>query len=329
MEEELASFDWGFFLGSHLNTVTNTGTEMRVCCPFCSETSGKLYFNQKKVAYTCFKCDRSGSLKSPRKLLDLVAATLGSSVSTAAEVVASRSSKIPRDWDDLLQEENRVPPKVEDFSVVDLPPGSHDLTTQETDYLLNRGVSTRELGFFKGMPHYESPLVYVKVYSGSVDNPILGSWQGRHIGPSSVKYRSAPHSKIHNFLWPFVPSVSGVVVFVEGVYDAIAFRRAGVEAYSTFGKKLSHDQLIVAQHLGAKEVVFAWDARDAMQDINKYAKVACSVFEKVSILDFSSLPKDKDLGDSLTDADLLLNFKRSYDDRKEYGSWDWMIMMSL
>lgn len=323
IESAIRDFDWRKYLLEH-GSVPCGNNEVRINCPECHGESKKLYFNTNKVAFTCFKCDFSGSIRNPKTIVRFVASLSEIPEQSALDLIFDSVGVVPKDWDSLLTQYPEVShaPPAHRVTPISLPPGTDVLSQEGRTYLLGRGVTETELPLFSSLAYGDSEMVLVKVYAGEIGNPSLVSWQGRFIGPSKIKYLSAPGTKIHDFVWPFAPT-RGDALLVEGVYDALAARRMGLHAYCTFGKKLSSRQVDLLLQLGATSVTFGWDIRDALGDILSYADMANN-YLPVSILDFSFVKdRNKDLGDALKYEEVASWYKAAYTGRVSKDSFGW------
>jgi len=316
------AFEWEDYVTTHLDVKRTSGEEIRACCFVCDDTKHRLYINPEKGKWNCFKCGfKSGKFD----VFDFV----------AKQENIPRHRVIAR----LLQEYKRTTPndpmfdllskaKEEILPTVSLTPIKLAKMPEEAklldpvahaagyEYLIDRGMTPQEIKAIRvhfvpekvcrvfdakgNMRGDVGRRLIFPVYGGNND---LVSWQARVIDPEYPrhdKYLVCPESEIVRTLWPYVPPTGTHAVLTEGILDTLAVRRVqGMNAYATFSKKISIDQIFKLKEWGVKTVTVFWDRKDAKKEIIKAAKELLMHFDQVFVCWMKNWPKNKDPGNML------------------------------
>jgi DNA primase len=281
------------------------GRELRICCPMCGEQKFKCYVNVDLRAYQCFKCGFGRGKKDNGKswdLVDFIAETEGISRPLATVKfynMVRRTTPEVLEFSSKEKTDEQHKPKL--YKTVDLPPNCVPLRSSDFPehwaYLQERGFSERDLLAtrlhviaVKNQPLYNESgkfrgnlgnRIVFPIYVGDSE---LISWLARTIDADVPKYLNAPGSDLAQALWPNMPCKSGHAVIVEGLIDALAIRRlTGYEAYATFGKHVSEQQINRLKTFKVKEVTVWYDIRDAKKDMLKSAENLQLHFDSVSL----------------------------------------------
>lgn len=346
-------FEWETYVRD-MHTVKETGSdELRVCCFSCGDDKYKLYVNPSKGAFHCFKCDFSSKKFD---VFDFVSRTEAIGRGQAMARLIREYGRITPE-DDAFEEQLRLQAEGELSGAPGSPgsiktlaamPEGLEVLTERTDasarfwdYLVGRGLTPEEIRAIKF--HY-SPRSEHIVYDskgkrkGDLANrivvPIYGgqhelvSWQGRMINNSdTMKYLTAPESELAKTVWPYVRPASKHAIVCEGVYDALATRRCDVDAYASFTKKISLDQLLRLKSWGIEELTLFWDKRDAKREIISAVTECQMQMKKVYVSRMTDWPDKLDAGNMLAEPQGTDMLKKALEDRVdtydslEYAKW--------
>lgn len=319
-------FDYRGYLDEHVAVRSTGGPEIRICCPNCHEQKFKCYINTEKNVFNCFKCDfRTGSYD----VFDLVALVEGITRAQAMIRVSREYAEVAPSWEELIETASNTVLEVEEFeptptsaieTLSNMPHGSYLLNDSSSEqqkpywnYLLdNRGFTEDEV---RAVGAYFVPAESLRIfdkegkYKGDIGHrilfPVYGgnhslvSWLARSTDGSEPKYFNAPDSESHRTLWPFVPSKNNRAIIVEGLIDALAVRRFGLDSYATLGKSISYDQIELLKKWNITSVVLFWDKKDAKREMRKAIEELKLHFDEVLVPDLSDWPSTKDSGDTL------------------------------
>lgn len=320
------NFDWKGYVEANYTSIKYAGSnELRICCPACGDKKHKLYINDEKNVFHCFKC--AFTCKHGRKdVFDFVAITEGISKGQATiKLLREYKPVTPEDIEAALAGEMddtpEQPKKFKHAYLDGLPAVAKPLAglTDESapfwNYLKGRGLTDREITNVINA-HYVPDFSHkIKGHNGKDKGdigrrilwPIYGgdnklvSWQGRAFEkPDDVKYFFAPDTEATSTLWPYVPPRPGsVVVLSEGVLDVTALRRMPKEysSYATFSKHISKDQIQLLLDWGVKDVILFWDP-DAKREIRTTVKTLKLQFN-TSVPSLENWPTNIDCGDCL------------------------------
>lgn len=315
-------FDYAAYVETSCSVKYSGNGELRINCPRCGDHKYKLYINDDKKYFNCFKCDfNSGNFD----VFDFVAEIEGITRSVAMLQLCREYADTAPDWQTIVDRcgpvdvEEDIPNAPIKIKSITMPLSAKPLTDRNDpdqsrfwDYLLERGFKEREVLATKAhyvakerLPIYDSngkrrgnigQRVLFPVYGG---NNELVSWLGRSTNGAEPKYFNAPESEASRTLWPFVPLMGHQAVVVEGLIDALAVRRQGFAAYATLGKKISTDQIELLKLWHVTSVVLFWDKKDAKKDMLRAIETLKLHFKTIYVPDLSSWPADKDSGDTL------------------------------
>jgi len=319
----IQAFDWETYVDSHYSAQRvhgSHGLELRINCPHpeCGDHKNKCYVNPDKGYFHCFLCDFKSSNYN---LFDFISFTEDVTPAVAMfRVMQSYTPTTPTDDDfaalieppDAIIEDtdrprylNKLPDEC--LRLTQLPHDSPAIT-----YALSRGLQRDE--WLAANLHYTDEWSPVEDagghYKGNLRHRLiiplyhdrkLCGWQARATQPNDIpKYLNCPDSDMAKTLWPAVPPITGQqVVLVEGVFDALAVRKAGYSAYAVFSKKISPPQLRLLKGWGITDVILWFDKKDALPEMVKAVEKLKMIFDKVSVPSLQEWPKDKDTGDML------------------------------
>lgn len=271
--------DLEIFLSEHQIPYRKTSTgEVRINCPFCNDVKWHLYINEQKRVFHCFRCEQSGSIaRLFRFLAD------GEPIPT-----------VPRPQ--FLSQD-------EDDADIVLPEGftTNFTMTQEGrlawEYLLSRNLTPTQIERY-GIGYamwgkYRGRVIVPITHRGRVVSFVARAYVSgltpKVLNPSAEEASPPSHYLFNLDQALFYPKV----VLVEGVFDALTTGIVDGEycAVATFGKQLTNRQLAQLCEAGFKEVVFAWDTRDAVPQILTFARALLPFFRSVRV---AFLPGEED-----------------------------------
>lgn len=265
------------------------GDEWTMNCFRCYDRKCHLYYNARKHKFICFKCGWKGT---------------GYTLVNEFNLQNGLTGKVDLDIPPapvVTQPEMSLPIR----EVVSLPVGAYPLTEDGENchrarlYLQKRGIGMDKI------QEYHLHYTHFGRFAGRVIFPIyengrMVSYVGRTINPkASPKVlnptkaeANSPSRYLYNYdRARFYPAL----VLTEGTFDCIT---TGVVDYrygavATFGKKLTQEQIRIIFQSSFKEILFAWDLRDAVPDIVKYAQEFIGFYPVRVVL----LPGEKDPND--------------------------------
>lgn len=343
LEEALEFVDIQDWVEEYVETKYGGNDEIRVqTCPKCFNDKWKLYVNIEKKTWFCQRCQWGRGMGD---LCYLFSAISDKNVHTIRKDLIA--TVVPALGDDefvntalakMIEEKEK---DEFDLDPIDLPgiEGLDGRTGERAkEYLLSRGMTEEDLEYYKIRlssklrnnigPWSVFPVIYYNV-------PV--ACQGRKfLNDSEPRYLSS--DKIANWMWPLdITNIGNIeeleyVVLVEGVFDALAYIKAGIPALCTFGKNLSRSQIKLLLSHGVKTLYLSYDA-DAHKDIQNTADRVGHLFH-THIIELIPLPDNPkaDPGDVLSgiipESWLLESFKEAIDTRTaEY--WNWKLRKEL
>jgi DNA primase len=324
------NFDWTDYVETHYE-VKYSGEELRVNCPNpeCDDRKYKFYVNPGKRQYYCFKC-KASSRRDPTPIT-FVCWTEGL---TKMQAIIQLLNELEETTADQAEWEEQVQARMQDEgdparpntlrTISRLPEVCVPIVDTAThgpflEYLLGRGLTLQEI-FDVGKVHcvpQETHLLYdpdTRELKGDIGRrivwPVYGSggnlvsWVSRDIeGVHEIKYLNAPNSDLSKTFWPFCKPFGDTVVLVEGILDAYAVRRIPeTSAYACFTKYVSDAQKALLKGWEVKNVVLAWDKKDAKPEMIAAVEDLKTHFN-VFVASQHNLPKHEDCGDTLRKAD--------------------------
>ena len=344
-------FDYRSYIERHFSVKYTPNGEMRVCCPNCADYKYKLYVNDSRKLFNCFKCDFSNKNSD---VFDLVAAAENIPRGAAMRRLAREYAPTAASWDEIYAAARAAVLEVEEDdprtyvdttikTIKSLPEHMQPLLDPTDsierpfwEYLNRRGLTDADVRAMK--IHYAAkrnlPLRVNSKYRGNLGGrfliPVYGgdnelvSWVARTIYAEEPKYLNAPESDISKTFWPFIPSQTPRVVLVEGIFDALAVHNLGMSTYAVFGKKLSTMQIAQLKSWDVKEVVLFWDKRDALPEMKRALTTLKMHFNTLYVPSFDKWPSAQDAGDALCDPNLRATMQTMLQDELVLvDSWDY------
>lgn len=343
LEEALEFLDIEDWLEQYVETKHGGTDEIRIQeCPKCFNDKWKVYINTEKRIWFCQRCQWGLHINDICVLFSEVS---GKNIHSIRMELAE--TVIPAVTDEKFMEElsSRLEKKeeVDEFNIdpIDLP-GSEGLDGvmggRAKRYLLDRGLTAEDIGYYQLRlsnklrnnigPWAVFPVTYYGV-------PVAA--QGRKF-TNNQEPRYLSTDKIANWMWPIDENnlanieKTGKVVLVEGVFDALAYIKAGIPALCTFGKNLARSQIRLLQAHNVKELYLSYDA-DAHKAIQKAAERMGHLFHTY-VIELAPLPDNPkaDPGDVLAgkvpSSWLTEAFEDAIDTRTpEY--WNWKLRKEL
>ncbi len=326
-------FDYESYCEQHYHVKTTAREdEIRICCPHCGETKFKLYVNNEKKKFNCYKCGEFNS--GAFDVFDLVAITEGIPRGKAVlRLCAEYAPTTPLTIEEIIAQAMKAqyevtedePGETSTIKTIDrLPREAFPLTTPHErrerkfwDYLVHeRGMTQEEVLACKihyvsmqKVPIYKVNGVGEKKYVGDIGRrivfPVYGpggklvSWLSRPIrddfdGP---KYVNCPDSEINRTVWPMVEPHTDIGVLVEGIIDAVAVRRLGspFSTYCTFGKSIGYEQMKILKDMGVTAVILFWDPEEIRAMVRAVEDLKMQ-FDEVYVPRFDEWPEGMDPG---------------------------------
>jgi DNA primase len=305
---------------ANLPTKPGGGDEVRFCCLFCGESKYRLYVNPENERFQCFKC---GITSFKTNFITLYAKTLGIDYPTALDQLqlyleddAKATVEEALAWLVEPEDTNKYEPlKALDSLPVGCFPYSENQDHPVFSYLLDRGFTEQELlglnvhGTSNRNLFIESKGKKLNL-KDRVIFPIYDPWTRELVtylaratfpcGDYIPKYINAPGTELATVVAPAAFKAGADVVICEGYIDALAVRRTGLQAYCTFGKKISERQVDIILSFKPNTVTIFFD-QDAENEAEKAAKrfIRALGLGKVYIADPSSLGDGIDSGDTM------------------------------
>jgi hypothetical protein len=343
LEEALEFLDVQDWIEQYLETRNGGTDEIRIQeCPKCFNDKWKVYINTEKRIWFCQRCQWGHHNGDITQLLSHI-----SGMNIHAVRVEIASMVIPsiagdKFLDELTKRiENKETPEEFHMEPIDLPGelGLEGVLGGKAEkYLLGRGMSKDDLDYYQlrlstKLRNQMGPwAVFPVLYYG-----VPVACQGRKF-PGSLDPYYLSSDDIANWMWPLDEKnlkrieIRKSVVLVEGVFDALAYIKAGIPALCTFGKNLSRNQLKLLQSHGITKIYLSYDA-DAHKDIQKAADRIGHLFHTY-VIELPALPDNPkaDPGDVLSgavpEAWLLEAVEDAIDTRSpEY--WNWKLRKEL
>jgi len=233
-----------------------SGSEIKICCPFCHETGRHLYVNVNKLVFHCFHCGESGGIAK-------LAKEAGFSVGRETEESFMPTDEIAERYLRFVRSES-LSVNVQD---IPMPPGyfpfdkttiSEGLGKRCFEYLVARGfdentVLSRRLGYCVSGPYRNRVILPIFEHGNLV------YYTARSIGEEKPKYLNPPSGTvvrrdiIYNYDMGFW---CDPVVICEGIFSAIA---VGDNAIATLGKDATDEQIYRIALFGAKTIIVCYD----------------------------------------------------------------------
>lgn len=243
-------------------------------CPFHSETRPSFNAYVDTNSFFCFSCRQGGS---PFKLVSL----LVDGVVSWRDLIRWYSTEIP-----IHKTPVRPSPSLDKVRnmlstvQVSLP----DASISADPFLASLGIVYASEGSLAGRHIFP-----IRIY-----NKLVALEARDFTGKLVPKTLALPRNvKIHSYLWNFDNIVPGLpVVVVEGTKGALAVLNYGyINTVSSFGARLTSDQIILLMSKSPPEVIIAYDADAAGIDGADEAVVSLLAWTKVSVM---KLPESTD-----------------------------------
>lgn len=258
------SFNISDYVHDNLDVVrvaesTGSGGEIVCNCLFCSGNQ-KLWVNESKGRWICYKCGEKGSIEG------LVARVEGVSLSEARRVVASADSEPLPDPRLSIVRPTPATYLAADFS---LPPEFVPVYNRITrtwripEFLRKRGISPRiamawGLGFCGSGEAAGRLICPVTTYGKLV------FYTGRLMFPGTPKWWHPPNAKKSEAVYG-LDAILGQseAILVEGPFDVLALHQRGLPGICCFGTVMSASQEALICRAGVKKLILMLDADPA------------------------------------------------------------------
>lgn len=217
-------------------------------CPSCGKGKNHFQVSLRKPVAHCFKCGFSADW------ITIVRLVAGVGTIKAQELLDREDAM--GHWRTAYHDKTQQMPPVQ------MPPVATSQSLRSMTYLANRGILKKTADAF-GLYYCDEG-----IYHGRIIIPInycgkTVGFQGRAIAPTmKLKRYLFPHGISTGEMllnYDNIPKGERVVV-VEGPFDCMAVHQAGFNCVATFGKQISHGQLLRLEELEPSSVVLFYDA---------------------------------------------------------------------
>lgn len=254
----------------HIQTETRSG--QYICdCPFCGKES-HFYINKHTQMWDCKKCGEFGNIY---KLLSYVGKLylLGGSTIKQVEKIDSIRSISEQSDSDVVE--------LQDLPIVKMPVG-WKVSKNSTPYLLSRGITKQDcvrynIGATMLMPKFKD-YVIVPIYDGGEIRGFIGRYGNKRVPEGKLRYNNSIGTEFAELLFGYDEIVEGkteTVIIVEGIFDKMSVDKHldlwdgdTIKCVSTFGKKISEQQIEKLKRKGVAKVILLYDY-DAIKDTKK------------------------------------------------------------
>ena len=352
LSEAIQQFDLEGYVRQTFDPVVESGSEeLRVNCfapRGCNGGDSKqhLWVNIHKKAWICYKCGYGNYREQPgtgwlvRFIADAEQLSFREVIHRLLQTVHPTPSA---ELEKLLQDQFAAPATMPLNNPITFPASFQPCP--QLPYLANRGFrwEWREQYDVRYCPSRNLTLWHQRVIFPIRDVPgKLVSAVGRVITNRTPRWQNWPKSDIQSLLWPLHSMEGGRlipfagrgkrVLIVEGAFDVLGVRVAGMLALATLGKKLSTQQVAALQQLGIEEVILAWDW-DAREKMLSAVERLVGRFPKVSVFPFlGDCWKIHDLGNLMADPYLVSQFHEEIERRIPVDSdefMNWMLEVQM
>jgi DNA primase len=271
---------------------TNNVDQIRICCPFCSE-SGKtpdtkyhLYVNLVEKIYNCFRCGAGGVLEGYTKNYREVLVTPG------IEDVKQKAKKLF---------------SIRDTVVIDLEYISWKISENQTpvayQYLVNRGFTDDMMNMYNirvGKSYWDkNKKDYENKWGGRIIFPLFENGKCIYIIGRSYVNKEPKYINSEGMKGKLVFGIENINndrigVICEGIISSIAVRKyTNIPAVATLGKILSDYQVSIIRKV-CDEVILSYDGDLSNEEIRKSANKLIKYGLKTWLV---SLPEGSDPDD--------------------------------
>lgn len=264
----------------NLGDYKDAQTEVRFCCPFCDESSYKLYIqNKEPFLWHCKHCDSVGNpISFVERYYDISYSEAKDILLTYDYDVDNKAvSEFNNAYNKDLSESEKIILKLmgvsdnpnssthKEYQMVPYPSGfkllrdnkGKDSASRFFNYLYSRGVTDKEINYH-AIGYVESghtlksdgetivPIYNSIVFTTFNDDGTPRYWNTRAIDKRSfVKSLNAPandnqYGKFNSIFNLNTAKHTGRIIINEGVFNALT---TGISGVATFGKQLTQEQL--------------------------------------------------------------------------------------
>lgn len=227
-----------------------SGDELIVCCPYCDDTAGHMYYNQRKNVFNCFKCNTSG------QGLDLIMFVDRVNALTAAQFLSPSRLNPPKASPKLSELPGWYKPLLPE---PDEPIAGY---RQVLNYTLARGFTESQINFYsfgyaQGDYKHRSRLII----------PVeRGYFQARATTKIQKPKYLNPDSPKENRLFNYRFLGASRLAICEGVISAIAASTPDCPAVAILGKKALPEQMKRITDSKPVSIEIAFDAGTETDD---------------------------------------------------------------
>ena len=281
-------------LRSAITIQKKTRTGEYICdCPFCHK-SLHLYINIKTQVFQCKKCWTEGSVYKLLKQLDKTYLMGDKSIEYKDNIKSIKE----------ILEQQREKVELRELPEKKMPVGFK--ICKNNRYLKSRGISNDDCEYYKIgktdlVTKYDNYILF-PIYDGGKIRGYLGRYGAKEVPTDKLRYNNSKNTEFAELLYGYDEIVKGktfTVIIVEGVFDKYSVDKKlglrndnSVKCVTTFGKKISDEQIQKLLDKDITNVILSWDY-DALKEIKK-SGIELNRFFNVSV---GIATKEKDLGD--------------------------------
>lgn len=247
-------------------------------CPFCGKAK-HFYINRKSQLFDCKKCGEEGNIISLLSHMGKLF-MLGEFKSIDRTKIASLSEMRNYENEEIttLEVESKKPPV--GFKRI-----------FEDDYLKRRKITKRnfqevKIGYTNLVPSLKDYIIFLIEEDGECKGYLSRYVKKIPKESKRIKYNNAKKVNFSHLLFGFdkITKSTETVIIVEGLFDKITidnylglYKDDYIRSVATFGKKISHFQVLKLQSKGIKNLILIYD-EDAIKEMKKYSLILSDYF---------------------------------------------------
>lgn len=239
-------------------------------CPICGKAK-HFYINRSNQMWDCKKCGEEGNIIALLSQLGKL-------------FMLGEFKSIDRTRISLLSEYAQYDEEIETLEVESQKPPLGFKRVKTDEYLINRGITKRNLKDFKVgytdlIPSLKNYVIFLIEEDGECKGYLSRYIKPIQKGSKRIKYNNAKGVNFSQLLFGFdqINKNTKMVIVVEGLFDKITIdnylglhKDDYIKCVATFGKKISHFQILKLQSKGISDLVLIYD-EDAIREMKKYS----------------------------------------------------------
>lgn len=277
-----------------VNKETRSG--QYICdCPFCGKEN-HFYIDKRTQVFECKKCWTAGNVYKLLRQLDKTYLIGNTSVKFTDTIKSIRT--------ELKEQGEQETIKLKELPIVKMPVGFK--VDYFNEYLKSRKVSKKfikhfRLGTTDLMYRYEN-YILVPIYDNGEIRGFLGRYGAKKVPDDKLRYNNSLNTDFSCLLYGYddiIKDKTDTVIITEGIFDKFRVDEYlhlldsdDIKCVSTFGKKISQEQIQKLINKHVRNVIISWDY-DALKEIKKYGAELKSYFNVYTCV----CMLEKDLGD--------------------------------